>query len=76
MSNQDQKNVHQLGAFSADVMLADFRNLRERFITAWKERAVMLTREEQERLRQEIADTCTLLTELTRRRCQSKLAAE
>jgi hypothetical protein len=66
MTNQEHSRVHELGAFSSDAMLADFRDLRLRLIGAWRERAVMLTPEEQGRLRQEIIDTCALLTELTK----------
>lgn len=65
MANQEQ-NVHQLAAFSADRMLADFRTLRGTLIAAWKERSVMLTRVEQHCLRREIRDTCALLMELTK----------
>ena len=64
MPHQDQTNIHQLGAFSADDMLASLAELRNNLISAWRERAVMLTRDEQERLKREIADTCSLLTEL------------
>ncbi len=66
MPQQDQHNVHQLGAFSADALLGDLVELRGHLISAWRERAVMLTKEEQARLKDEIADTCTLLTELIR----------
>jgi hypothetical protein len=66
MSEQHRSNVYEIGAFSADAMLADVGDLRVRLVAAWRERAVMLTREEQDRLRQEIIDTCALLTELTK----------
>jgi hypothetical protein len=66
MSDQTQSNVHQLGAFDAQAMLAEVRALRQRVVDAWRERAVLLTREEQKELRDEINDTCALLTELTK----------
>jgi hypothetical protein len=66
MSTQEQSNVYQLGAFDADRMLHDISTLRERIVQAWRERAVMLTREEQTRLAAEVATTCSLLLDLTR----------
>lgn len=62
MPQPDQHNVHQLGAFSADALLGDLVELRGHLISAWRERAVMLTKEEQARLKNEIADTCALLS--------------
>ncbi|NNM76221.1 hypothetical protein HJG53_04785 [Sphingomonas sp. ID1715] len=64
MPDQDRKNIYQLGAFSADDMLVEITDLRARIITAWRERAVMLTREEQHRLLDEIKETCRLLGDL------------
>lgn len=66
MSQQEQHNVHQLGAFSADALLDKLADLRESLISAWRERAVMLTKEEQARLKREITDTCALLSELVK----------
>jgi uncharacterized protein YukE len=66
MPDRYQSNVHQLGAFDAEEMLAEVRALRERVIAVWRERAVMLTPDEQQQLRREIQDTCTLLTDLTK----------
>lgn len=47
-------------------MLLEIRDLRSRIVAAWRERAVMLTREEQDRLTLEIADTCAILMELSK----------
>ena len=66
MPDQDRINIHQLGAFDGEDLLAELRELRERLIAAWRERAVMLTREEQDRLLEEIKDSCALLTDLTK----------
>jgi len=52
----------------ATRILADLRRLREELVAAWLERAVILTREEQDMLRDEIRETCELLTTLTARR--------
>lgn len=64
MPDQDRKNVYDLGAFSADALLDEIVELRARIVTAWRERAVMLTREEQHRLLAEIQETCRLLGDL------------
>ncbi|HEV2569263.1 hypothetical protein [Sphingomonas sp.] len=64
MPDQERKNVYQLDAFSADEMLGEITDLRERIIVAWRERAVMLTRDEQHRLLGEIKETCRLLGDL------------
>jgi hypothetical protein len=64
MPDQTAKNVYDLGAFSADDMLNEIVDLRQRVIQAWRERAVMLTREEQRQLLEEIRLTCQLLGEL------------
>jgi hypothetical protein len=65
MPDQGRTNIHQLDVFCADDLVVEISGLRTRLISAWRERAVMLTPEEQKRLRQEIKDTCALLTELT-----------
>ena len=52
----------------ADALLAKVRALRDEIITAWAERAVVLSKYEQERLHQEITKTCELLADLTRTR--------
>lgn len=64
MPDQNKLNVYELGAFSADALLEEIVELRARIITAWRERAVMLTREEQHRLLTEIQQTCRLLGDL------------
>jgi hypothetical protein len=45
-------------------MLNEIVELRGRILTAWRERAVMLTRDEQHRLLSEIQETCRLLGDL------------
>jgi hypothetical protein len=60
-----RKNVVSIDSSEAQRILADLRVLRRKFIDAWEERAVILTAEEQRRLKNEIADTCSLLTTLT-----------
>jgi hypothetical protein len=64
MQDQPKSNLYQLGAFSADDMLGEIVDLRMRIVQAWRERAVMLTRDEQDRLLQEIKLTCQLLGDL------------
>ncbi len=66
MAGQEDGGSGNFGAFSADAMLADLRDLRTRRIATSRERGVMLSLEDQEFLRQEIIETCTLLTELTK----------
>ena len=65
MPNQSNRNIYELGAFSADDMLRDIVDLRTRVVDAWRERAVMLTREEQAQLLQEVRLTCQLLGDLS-----------
>jgi len=64
VQDQGHKKVYELGAFSADDLLGEVVELRARIVTAWRERAVMLTREEQHRLLDEIKETCRLLGDL------------
>jgi hypothetical protein len=52
-------------SLEADRILADLRSLRQSILVAWNERAVILTREEQQELREEIKDTCEILNNLT-----------
>ncbi len=59
--DQATKNVYELGVFSADTMLDEIVDLRQRIIEAWRERGVMLTRDEQKRLLAEIKTICDLL---------------
>ena len=49
----------------ADHILTSVRALRRGVVEAWQSRSVLLTREEQRQLRDEIRDTCALLTDLT-----------
>ena len=67
-SKQDQLNndVVSIGSLEAREILANLRLLRDQIVTAWHERGVVLSREEQAILQAEIKDTCELLTELTR----------
>ena len=64
MPDRTNQNVYELGAFSAEDMLAEIVDLRQRVIQAWRERAVMLTRPEQDQLLEEIRLTCQLLGDL------------
>ncbi|WP_205481740.1 hypothetical protein [Sphingomonas arenae] len=50
----------------ADAILSNLRALRDQIVTAWRERAVVLSREEQVRLHAEVKQTCEFLTQLTR----------
>ncbi|MBV8688236.1 MAG: hypothetical protein JOZ90_08590 [Alphaproteobacteria bacterium] len=63
--SESTSNVVSIGTSEAELILSDLRRLRERIITAWFERGVMLTLDEQARLRDEIRQTCSLLTDLT-----------
>ena len=67
-TGSDESNVHYIYLSDAEELLAELRTMRNRMVTAWQKRGVTLLREEQERLRQEIADTCAMLTELTRQK--------
>ena len=50
----------------AQRILTHLRSLRSSMLTAWQERAVILSREEQQELKDEINRTCELLTSVTR----------
>ena len=50
----------------ADRILANLRSLRSDIVTAWRERAVILTDGERTMLRDEIKQTCRFLDDLTR----------
>ena len=65
---QDQRtdNVVSLRPSEAEVIIARLRALRDHFVTAWCERGVVLTSEEQVELHAEIKRTCDFLTDLTR----------
>jgi hypothetical protein len=71
VSSKDQNlhlNLEADAVSEADMLLRRIRGLREEIITAWQERAVVLSKFEQECLHQEIVTTCKLLTDLTRTR--------
>ena len=53
-------------ACDADSIIRDLRVLRDQIVTAWRERAVVLSTEEQALLHSEITQTCAFLTDLTR----------
>jgi hypothetical protein len=67
-SQQDQSNnnVVSIGSLEAEEILTNLRALRDQIVTAWSERGVVLSREEQEALHDEIKQTCQFLTDLTR----------
>jgi len=46
-------------------ILGELRRLRDAIVIAWEERGVMLSRDERRELREEIQETCDLLTKLT-----------
>ena len=61
-------NDHQpvtIGSSEAERILAELRALRQSIVVAWKERAVILSREEQLALKAEIKETGDILTDLT-----------
>lgn len=64
--DQARTNVISIGSLEADEILTNVRLLRDQIITAWNERGVVLSREEQARLHAEIKQTCELLMDLTR----------
>lgn len=49
----------------AQAILQKLQALSNQVVTAWQERAVILTMEEQSMLRREIHKTCEMLTNLT-----------
>lgn len=65
MPDPSSKNIYELGAFSAEDMLNEIIDLRGRIIQAWRERAIMLTKDEQAKLIQEIRLTCEMLDALS-----------
>ena len=48
----------------AERILRDLRRLREAIVVAWEERGVIMSRDECQDLRQEIEETCDLLSQL------------
>lgn len=61
-------NVYKLRPSEVDSAVTLVRSLRDEVSQAWRERAVVLSKSEQEVLRAEIADACDLLTHLTQLR--------
>ena len=61
-----RSNVVSIGASEADSILENLRLLREQIVTAWQERAVILSKEERQALTAEIRQTCQFLEDLTR----------
>ena len=64
--DQSTNNVVSIRPSEAEVILSDLRILRDKVVTAWCERGVVLSKEEQADLHAEIKRTCELLTDLTR----------
>ncbi len=60
-----QSNVSPIRPLQAEGILHNLRSLREQITVAWSERAVMLSREEQDALHAEIVQTCSFLADLT-----------
>ena len=66
-SQQHHSNtVVSIGSLEAEELLANLRALRDQIVTAWNERGVVLSREEQAAFHAEIKRTCDFLTDLTR----------
>ena len=66
MSGGNQEQTNHTSYFSeGDSILENLRALREQIIIAWRERAVVLSTEEQAALKAEIEKTCEFLTDLT-----------
>ncbi len=65
--NQEQTNcdVGHADYSEADCILENLRALRCQIVTAWRERGVILSREEQIALQAEIKETCKFLIDLT-----------
>lgn len=69
MSGSDPEktsNVVDIRPSEADEIRRNLSALCEQIITAWRERGVLLSREEQADLHAEIKQTCEFLTDLTR----------
>ena len=65
-SDRDETSKDVTGnAAAADSILENLHSLRDQIVTAWRERGVMLSHEEQDRLHAEIKHTCAFLTDLT-----------
>lgn len=61
-----EANLGTEAGLETDLLLGKVRLLRSEIVTAWRERAVILSKYEQKQLRQEIIKTCELLSNLTR----------
>ena len=60
----DSSNTPSVAAFAhteLDEILSELESLRHTIVNAWRERAIILTKDEQQRLREEIRRTCDLL---------------
>jgi len=64
-SAPDGENVTSIDASEGKRILSELRSLRRKIVEAWQERGVVLSREEQGELRDEIRRTCELLTSMT-----------
>ena len=64
--DQSTNNVVSIRPSEAEIILGDLRVLRDKVVTAWCVRGVILSKEEQAELHAEIRRTCELLTDLTR----------
>jgi uncharacterized protein YukE len=67
-SNSERPSLKAANAGSpsaAQSILGDLNALRNKIADAWQERGVMLTPDEQKKLRDEIKATCNFLTDLT-----------
>lgn len=64
-SPHERENVLNISSSEAHRILTELRILRRSVMDAWQERAVILTPQEQRILRDEIKQTCELLTDLT-----------
>ena len=67
---QAMPSVVGIGPSEADSILQNLRALREQIVVAWAERAVVLSREEQDLLHLEVKDTCEFLSRLTQSHTQ------
>lgn len=57
--------TNRLADREIDRILADLHELRDAIVDAWRDSPVTLLSEERRRLRDEIRETCDLLTSLT-----------
>lgn len=58
-------NVVSVGASEADDIIQSLHSLRNQIVTAWRERAIVLSDEEQAQLHAEVQRTCEFLKDLT-----------